>query len=487
MSTQNSFSHRLKYVKSYRISVCDFIGYIQALISMPVLVCSALLFSSSSYSNNNLMDHVNSSSQDSYQAKLHLDDKTDEATLKFSGNPPASLDGYDLYTIDGFNLKIGNKEYPVTEHDDYSKLLSIMKLEDLHYSVDNFPHSELVFSYELSTAQVISEFHNCFTSYSGFAVLMACVMDAWKLFWKTHYHSIDVTSPLVKAISYTIKDIDTDVKNRFGHSAARFFGNLRFDFYRKEMIGTFPSDANLEDKIKLEQEYKQAIALFSTATFDYFEKVSTSLLDAYNRQMLGRKFLESIDDTHHDDREKFVYKAIKPFESEKCQEELPSYLVTNLGDPRLALGDPRLALIAKSYATEICHFNTISFNGRTNTPINPPTFKGEATDKGQDHSTFVPYAFCDKYRCVIHVSEILYYRLSLSDLATALVNDEIDDIRSYLVLDRKVPSTLSKCSPFCTISDDIVGLQKVLDNIIMKPRIGWADWMLIMYKNNQTN
>ncbi len=242
------------------------------------------------------------------------------------------------------------------------------------------------------------------------------------------------------------------------------------------MVGTFPSDANSEDKIKLEQEYKQAIALFSKATFDYFEKASTSLLDAYNRQMLGRKFLEAIDDTHHDDREKFIYKAIKPFESEKCQEELPSYLVTNLGDPRLAL-------IAKSYATEICQYNTISFNGRTN----PPKYIGEAADKDQDHSTFVPYAFCDKYRCVIHVSEILYYRLSLSDLATALVSDEINDIRSYLVLDRKVSLRLSLCNPYCTVSDDIVGLQKVLDNIIMNPRLGWVDWMLIMYKNNQTN
>ena len=99
MLMQNFYSYLGRSATSVRRSVCDLIGYIQVLKYMPVLICMALFFSSNSHSFNGLIEHASSSTQGSYQAKLHIDDDPDKAILTFSGNTPANLNEYDRYTI----------------------------------------------------------------------------------------------------------------------------------------------------------------------------------------------------------------------------------------------------------------------------------------------------------------------------------------------------------------------------------------------------
>ena len=489
MSTQNFVSHRLLSVKSFRTSVCDFIGYIQTLIYMPVLICMVLLFSSNSYSFSTHIEQYIRSAQGFYQAVLHVEDDTNKAVLKFSGNLPASLDGFAQYTIHSFNLKIGDKEYPVTEYNNYNQLVSLIELENLNYPINNFPQSELVFSYSLSASQASLESRKCSSAHPGSGFFWwdllvnsdyrACVMKAWNVFWKSRYYSIDTTNSLETVISNKIHKMDDDASKRFG-DLKRFANPHYFRHAHQEaMKSIFPSDANSETQIQLEYELRQSISVFNAVSYDYFEKESTSLLDAYYRQKLVSNLLNTFNDTHDDDQAKLIFKAIKPFESEKCEDELPNNLP-------MTLDDPQLVVYAKKYASEICQYNTISFNSRAaNPPTNPHVFSDTAKDK--DNSTFLPYVFCDNYRCVIQVSEILSYKLSLSDaLNTGFFKIAIDDIKSYLLLDRKAPKELYLCSSYCTVRDgDIDGLQIVLDKLrhdSENDHGGRLAWIIIMYK-----
>jgi hypothetical protein len=88
---------------------------------------------------------------------------------------------------------------------------------------------------------------------------------------------------------------------------------------------------------------------------------------------------------------------------------------------------------------------------------------------------------------VIQVSEILSYKLSLSDaLNTGFFKIEIGDLKSYLLLDRKAPEKLYLCSSYCTVRDGgIDGLQKVLDQLRHDSENyhgGRLAWIIIMYK-----
>lgn len=163
---QNFYSYLGRSARSLRRSDYDLIGYIQALKYMPVLICMALFFSSNSHSFNGLIEHASSSTQGSYKASLVIDN-SDITILSFTGNTPRSLDGYDRYTIESFNLKIGGKEYSVTKHDHYTQMVRHFKLENLNYPLDAFPQSKLVFSYKLSFTQYFSEYMKCVSTHSG--------------------------------------------------------------------------------------------------------------------------------------------------------------------------------------------------------------------------------------------------------------------------------------------------------------------------------
>lgn len=222
MFIQNFYSYLGRSGSSLRRSVCVFISCIRAQKYMSVLICMALFFSSNSHSFNGLTEHSSSSTQDSYEASLVIDN-SDITILSFKGNTPTSLDGYDRYTIESFNLNIGGKEYSVTEHDHSTLMVRHFKPENLNYPLDDFPQSKLVFSYNLSPTQFISEYMKCVSTHSDWfwqwwdllfnSDFKACVSKAYDAWYKTKYHSIDITDSLVKEVSRVTKDIDDDKKN----------------------------------------------------------------------------------------------------------------------------------------------------------------------------------------------------------------------------------------------------------------------------------
>lgn len=157
--TQGFSSCLITAEKSFRTSFCYFIRHLQSSKFRPFVFCTALLFSSVS---------LGQSTQGEYQSnKLHVDYEQNNVILSFSGSTPKSLNGFASYRIRSINLKIGGKKYPVKEQDDFSQLVSMMKLEDVGYPVDNFPQSKLVFSYSLTFTQFLTESRKCVSTHSS--------------------------------------------------------------------------------------------------------------------------------------------------------------------------------------------------------------------------------------------------------------------------------------------------------------------------------
>ena len=118
MLTQNYCSYLRRFARSLRRSVCVFISCIRAQKYMPVLICMALLFStgaSAGYDDIKLNTY--------FLPEAHVD-------IKFKGQLPQSLDGFDQYTIDKIRLEIGDSDerIPVTRQGDTSLFASFIKL-----------------------------------------------------------------------------------------------------------------------------------------------------------------------------------------------------------------------------------------------------------------------------------------------------------------------------------------------------------------------
>jgi hypothetical protein len=466
---QNFYSYLGRSATSVRRSVCDLIGYIQALKYMPVLICMALFFSSNSHSFNGLIDHASSSTQGSYKASLHIDNP-DLAILNFSGNTPRSLDGYDRYTIESFNLKIGGKEYPVTEHDHYTQIVRHLKLENLNYPLDDFPQSKLVFSYKLSFTQYFSEYMKCVSTHSGWlwqwwdllfnSDFKACVDKAYGAWWKTKYHSIDITDSLVKAVSSVTKDINDDTEKFYDGADMKYPVLL---YYFEEKFQSVTKSKSLSNKDK------QYIVTYGAATHDYFHERPNLILDAYDRLQLLKNIIKTLNaayrrgiDLHGTLQGQFepINKSVKAFESKNCVDDLANNLPITMDDE-----SPRLSLAAKNYATKICRYNPISFN---DSAAIPPA-KHAGSDLDLTSSAFQPYAYCDKYTCMIYISETHHYRLFLS---RSRKNNDIlrwwvRPILEHLRLNSQVPENLSKCVDYCSI-EDIDLMQSAIKELVQR-------------------
>jgi hypothetical protein len=126
---------------------------------------------------------------------------------------------------------------------------------------------------------------------------------------------------------------------------------------------------------------------------------------------------------------------------------------------------PRLSLAAKKYATKICRYNPISFN---DSAAIPPA-KHAGSDLDLTSSAFRPYAYCDKYTCMIYISETHYYRMFLSaqkennDILTWWVEPFLEHLR----LNSQVPENLSKCVDYCSI-EDIDLMQSAIKELVQR-------------------
>lgn len=445
MLMQNFYSYLERSASSLRRSDYDLIGYVQALKYMPALICMALFFSSNSHSESTEGGY----SKLEYKADYHQD----TVELKFSGNPPKSIDGLPPYFppyTNSFNIKIGENEYPLDVSNNYTQLVSRLKLKDLNYNVHKFPKTELVFSYRLSVAQFFLESYNCISVHSSWSriwwekfsnfKLQACWKKVRGVFTQRKYYSFDITGLLLPHIQSEIKKRDADTKKlikdgNYKLSALVMYGRQ----YR-----TFSKD-QLNDK-----DYLQNLAAFGQATRNYFERNSTTLMEAYEKQILSENMLSNTRHLEDAEKQQLLQKAVGPFESKQCEDELPNNLP-------ITLGNPRLPEATKNLASDLCQYNPISFNQRAS---NPPTKPGKynehaATGINKENSTFLPYVFCDKYTCVIHSNENFYWRLSWHQhFSGMLFKKNIDHIRQYLLFKSKVPVKLSDCSNYCTISNN---------------------------------
>ncbi|MFL2530770.1 MAG: hypothetical protein ACJ0Q0_04370 [Porticoccaceae bacterium] len=455
MLIQNFYSYLQRSVSSLRRSGYDLIGYVQALKYMPALICMALFFSSNSHSFNGLTEHASSSTQDSYEASLVLDNS--DITLSFKGNTPTSLDGYDRYTIESFNLNIGGKEYSVTEHDHYTQMVRHFKLDNLNYPLDAFPQSKLVFSYKLSPTQFFSEYMKCVSTHSDWfwqwwdllfnSDFKACVDKAYDAWWKTKYHSIDITDSLVKAVSSVTKDINDDTVKVYDRAHMKYHVLL---IYFGEKFQSVTKSKSLSNKDK------QYISTYGLATYDYFHELPNSILDAHDRLQLLKNINKTLNIAFtraihsrgtYGGRFELINKSVKAFESKNCVDDLANNLPITMDDE-----SPRLALIAKNYASEICQYNPISFN---HSAAIPPA-KHAGSDLDLTSSAFRPYAYCDKYTCMIYMSETHYYRMFSSSVPRE--NNDVltwwnSPIVEHLRLNSQVPKNLSKCVDYCFIED----------------------------------
>ena len=477
MLTQNFCNYLRRSASSLRRSVCVFISCIRAQKYMPVLICMALMLSSNSYSYSftGLINYAISITQGSYQAKLNIEDDPDKAVLIFSGNTPKSLNGYDRYTIHSFDLTIGGEEYPVTDHGDYTQLARIIKLENLNYPLDNFPESKLVFTYSLSGSQYIIEKLKCISAHSNWALfwwdmffkpeLKACFQKAWAARLKTKDHSITITKALVKAISDKNKDLDDLTK--------KYINDRHVFPYRKIVrvfdYGSWPEDISDEDK--------QVMTTYGMATYDYFYKDSKLILDAYNRKNFIINWHNILHNANQLDHLDLILRSVKSFKSENCADDLENNLPITMSN-----GDLQLALSAKKYAAEVCQYNPISFDHMA---ANPPTkprdyHKNSGTNIDPDSSTFLPHAFCDKYNCVIRISETLSYKIVFDFYMNHLF--VIYNIRKQFRLNSEVPESLSKCVKYCDI-DDVDALQIEIKKLMDFATEISRDYIIIEHKN----
>lgn len=465
----------IKSARSVQASVCDFIGCIGVQKYMTVLLCMALLFSSNSHSE---------SAEGGYKLEYKANYDQGTVELNFSGDTPSSPAGLASNTIYSFNLKIGENEYPLTEHNRYTQLERQLKLKDLNYDVYKFPKSELVFSYGLSEYQFFFESLKCVSVHLSWATvwwgiasnfdLQSCFKKVRGLLTQKKYHSIDITGLLLPHIQSEIETMDNHKDLNYNEGSYKHHAFvLMSGFY-----SVFSFDFKSDDQFHL--DHKQNASTYGQATKDYFERASTTLIEAYDKLILSKNILSTTKDLGNSEKHHLLYKAVESFESEQCEDQLPNNLP-------ITLGNPRLAEAAKNLASELCQYNPISFNHRASNPPTKPREYNEhaATGIYQENSTFLPYAFCDKYTCVIHMSETLYYRLSWHEhVSGTLYKDNIDDIREHLLLKSKVPDQFSDCRDYCTISD-IDALQRAINILKYKTHSENNDlvsWIIIMYE-----
>jgi hypothetical protein len=295
--------------------------------------------------------------------------------------------------------------------------------------------------------------------------LAACNKNAWDAYWKKQNFIIDVTPTLKRAISKEIQSMTKEVSPSTSHFPMLIVSSNEYDF-----LQTFPSWANYSNKKK--SEFNQSIVVYNAVANDYFNRDFTSLADAYDRVMLFKHYGNVYSDHHYMERTLLLFKIIESFESNECNDRL-------LKSPLLAVSPnhSRLDLIAKNYVSYMCQYGEFSFN---KSAVSPPEKPKKA--KNIKSSGLKPYIYCSKYRCVIHASETLYYKLVTYNNYYAYKNDVFEHINSHLVRGQTV-GVGEICNGYCAISD-VDGLEKYTNKLtseLLNRYDANFSWLIIKY------
>lgn len=394
------------YSCNFLISKSNFFSQIRKLLLMPVLVFIGLFISTGASAD--------------YDIKVKVYDHPEElANIMFNGQPPETVGDFDQYTIEKFDLKIGSKNHAVSKHSDDMLFASIKNLENFDHSLDQWPLSYLVLTYDLSPTQAFSEGTKCARNHFDWrdwfwwtkAPYTNCIARVLHAFRFNQTKSIDVTDLLKKEFEDELQLLSRDVDEQ----KPRLKKSL---FDRPHIYFMFPDDYP-EEKTGSVLAEAQSRMVFGIATIDYFTRpglflevfdnltIIKNLIN--NLEIAGSELGSSRIESRYHGYESELFKA---FSSEDCENQLSQKIIHNIQPSE------RLRSRAQDYAEHVCQYNQIKFaeGNRSNNPT-PEVFNDSDTDP--ENSDYQPYVFCDAYTCQFNLSKTHKYKL-VDDFRAAL-------------------------------------------------------------------
>mgnify|MGYP001568775200 FL=1 len=375
---------------------------------MPVLICMALLFStgaSAGYDDIKLNTY--------FLPEAHVD-------IKFKGQLPQSLDGFDQYTIDKIRLEIGDSEekIPVTRHGDTSLFASFKNYKELDKSLEQ--ESFLVLIWDLTWQQASSEGLKCIREHA----------EWWGLWWlKKPFR--DCVAKVVNAYSkhqrYYLKITDAlkqSVKQELTALRQLVVSDKRnLELYLVDYPKMYFNNPDLyPNRTGSFLAREQSRVIFGIATYDYFMK-ETVFSETFEHSMIVNYLLEVLKENYDDNsayldvhtdnddagfsgpaHHGYPLELFKAFSSKDCENLLSQKIIENIKN------SPRPVSAANKYAEHVCQYNLISFaeGNKSNYP-KPPEYNDSDTD--HKNSEYQPYVFCDGLICQFNISKTHKYRL----------------------------------------------------------------------------
>lgn len=388
-----------QYFKSsfnFSISKTNFFSQIRKLLLVPVLVFIGLFISTGASAD--------------YDIKVEVYDHPEEhANIIFNGQPPETVGDFDQYTIEKFDLKIGSKNHAVSKHSDERLFASIKNLENFDHSLNQWPLSYLVLTYDLSLTQAASEAGKCYRTHFSWrdwfwwtrASYTNCIARVLHAFRFNQTKSIDVTDLLKKKFDDELQLLSRDVDEEKPRLKKSLFDRplLYFIFpdnYPEEKTGSVLAEA-------------QSRLVFGIATIDYFTRPGlfvevfdnlTIIKNLINNLEIAGYVSSKIESWYHG----YESELFKAFSSVDCENQLSQKIIHNIQPSE------RLRSRAQDYAEYVCQFNQIKF-AELNRSKNQLPREFDDSDIHAENSVYTPYVFCDAYTCQFNISETHKYKL----------------------------------------------------------------------------
>ena len=397
----------------------DILSQIRKLLLVPVLVFIGLFIS------------TGASADYAVKVEVYVDPE-EHANITFNGQPPETVGDFDQYTIEKFDLKIGSKNHAVSKHSDDRLFASIKNLENFDHSLDQWPLSYLVLTYDLSLTQAVSEAGKCYRTHFSWrdwfwwtkAPYTHCIARVLHAFRFNQTKSIDVTDLLKKEFEDELQLLSRDVdaeKPRLKKSL----------FDRPHIYFMFPDDYH-EEKTGSVLAEAQSRMVFGIATIDYFTRpglflevfdnltIIKNLIN--NLKIAGSEFGSSRIESWYYGYESELFKA---FSSVDCINQLSQKIIHNIQPSE------RLHSRAQDYANHVCQYNQIKF-AENNLDANTFAHEYHDYDIQAAKPVYKPYVFCYAYTCQFNISETHKYKL-VDDYRAALSagSDFMDLIYGY--------------------------------------------------------
>jgi hypothetical protein len=350
----------------------------------------------------------------------------------FNGQPPETVGDFDQYTIEKFDLKIGSKNHAVSKHSDDRLFASIKNLENFDHSLDQWPLSYLVLTYDLSPTQAFSEGTKCARNHFDWrdwfwwtkAPYTNCIARVLHAFRFNQTKSIDVTDLLKKEFEDELQLLSRDVDEQKPHLKKGLF-------YRPLNYFIFPDDYS-EERTGSVLAKAQSRMVFGIATIDYFTRPG-HFVEVYdkltiiknlinNLEIAGSEFGSSRIESWYHGYESELFKA---FSSVDCKNQLSQKIIHNMQPSE------RLRSRAQDYANHVCQFNLISFAEKN---LYDSSYAREYHDSDihTENPVYTPYVFCDAYTCQFNISETHKYKLVDDDESVDSIGSQFIEIFRYL-------------------------------------------------------